>query len=312
MTTMELPALAGRTPLAFLAALGLLHLATHHGSDEAEPPRLSWHPDSGTAQLHTEAWADLDELAAWLMDLAADKGLNQLLPSYPPDFPPGGSPDPLVGPPENHRKLIAQNPAAETALSALVTDLATNKAGRVRRTHMVAPSGAQSFRSMLKNQADAVRGRPEYLREALLRWRRVSSVPSEYFDHAARIGAADAPDGEPGDRSVPGATWLAIAGLPAYRLASDQQDRAVTTGWHYLHKRPLFIWPLWTSALDEPAVQTLLEHPVLTRRARDSGDSVHIPLGPDHRALGITRMYAAHRRNTGHSDGPLTPLPVTS
>ncbi|MEV0700064.1 hypothetical protein AB0I53_19450 [Saccharopolyspora sp. NPDC050389] len=310
MNTIPLPALSGRIPLGFLAALGLHHLATHHA--DSTDVRLSWDPATHTAQLHTRQWNDVDGIADWLINLVDNLPDDQLLPSYPPGFPPpGAAPDPLVCTPEQYPHLFTDHHTARDILGALVTDLAINPQGRVRRTPMVAPTGKQTFHTMLRNQATTIRAHPEHLRDALTRWQRHPDTTAESFDHAAIIGAADEPTGQPGERAIPGATWLAIAGLPAYRLATDHHQRLTATAWRHPGKRPLLIWPLWTPPLDTHATHTLLEHPITTHNARDHGTQLHLPLTTTHRTLGIFAIYAAHRRNTGHSDGPLTPLPTT-
>ena len=60
MTELPLPALDGRTPLGFLAALSVLRLVTEHTSHHA---RLAWTPEDATAVLH-DAQPNLDVLIA--------------------------------------------------------------------------------------------------------------------------------------------------------------------------------------------------------------------------------------------------------
>jgi hypothetical protein len=96
----------------------------------------------------------------------------------------------------------------------LVTDLAVNDADRVRRTPMVAPTGRQSFATMLTNQGRHVRADPDLLCQALTRWRRIRGATGEGFDSAAIISGADDPGGHPGERAVPGAVCSPSPGSP--------------------------------------------------------------------------------------------------
>ena len=65
MTGLPLPALDGRTPLGFLAALGVLRLVTDH---TGRPARLAWSPHEATAVLH-DAQPDIDTLVADLTNI---------------------------------------------------------------------------------------------------------------------------------------------------------------------------------------------------------------------------------------------------
>jgi hypothetical protein len=304
----NLPGIDGRTALGFLATTGLLHLASTHRPDQHV--RLSWDPEFCTPVLHAATWSTADEVADWLIDLASGLPENQLMPGLPADFPPAGeAPDKLVPHVDQYPELLARYPQARAIIGSLVTDLAVNEQGRVRRTPMVAPTGKQSFYTMYRNQNSYIRAEPHRLREALLGWRRVRGCVAEGFDHAAIIGGADDPTGNAGDNAVPGATWLAIAGLPAYRLAADDAGRFSATAWRRVGRQLLLVWPLWTSPLDMGDVLVLLEHPDTTRRATvEAGKLILNPAG--HSPLSIFRMCAAHRHSTGNSDGPLTPMQV--
>lgn len=264
MSRIELPALDGRNPLGFLATLGLHQLVSTHADHDAT---LAWHPTTCLPSLSTERFTDLNELATWLVELATRLPDDVLQPGWPPGFPPPGeAPDKLVPPRSELPAVLERHRAAERLIGALVTDLAVNDAGRVRRTPMVAPTGKQSFSTMLNNQADHVRADPDVLRQALTRWRRIAGTTGEGFDGAAIIGGADDPTGRPGERAVPGAVWLAIAGLARYRLAADDRRRtiATATAWRRVKGDPLMIWPLWTPHLDADAILVLLEHPDVT------------------------------------------------
>ncbi|MGH3824855.1 MAG: type I-G CRISPR-associated protein, Cas3-extension family [Pseudonocardiaceae bacterium] len=305
MSHIELPALDGRNPLGFLATLGLHQLLTTHADRDAT---LCWHPTTCLPSLGTEWFAALDELSAWLVELAIEQSEEVLQPGWPPGFPPPGeAPDKLVPHRSAFPDVVKQHPGAERLIGALVTDLAVNDTHRVRRTPMVAPTGKQSFSTMLTNQDRHIRADPDLLRQALTRWRRIRDTTGEGFDGAAIIGGAEDPRGRPGERAVSGAVWLAIAGLARYRLATDDRRRTTATAWRRVANNPLMVWPLWTPHLDTDAILVLLEHPDVTVRCDQHGTLM--PRN-DLTPLGVTRICAAERIGGGNSDGPLIPVRV--
>lgn len=76
MTPLPLPALDGRTPLGFLAALGVLRLLIDHTHHQ---PRLSWSPRTGTAVLH-DTHEDIDSLVDELADIVSSIPETGVLP----------------------------------------------------------------------------------------------------------------------------------------------------------------------------------------------------------------------------------------
>ena len=76
MTALSLPALDGRSPLGFLAALGVLRLVTEYTD---HPARLAWSPMDGTAVLH-DAQPDVDSLVADLTDIVRSIPDDGVLP----------------------------------------------------------------------------------------------------------------------------------------------------------------------------------------------------------------------------------------
>ncbi len=307
MSPIELPALDGRNPLGFLATLGLHHLVVEHADHDAT---LAWHPGTCLPTLGTERFTDLDDLAAWLAELATGQADGVLQPGWPPGFPPPGeAPDKLVPLRSEFREIVGQHRDATRLIGALVTDLAINDTGRVRRTPMVAPTGKQSFSTMLTNQDGHVRADPGVLRQALTRWRRIRGTTGEGFDGAAIVGGADDPTGRPGERAVPGAVWLAIAGLARYRLAADDRGRTTATTWRRVRGSPLMVWPLWTPHLDADTILVLVEHPTVELKHGPTG-ALASPPASRLTPLGVSRVCAAERTGGGNSDGPLVPLPV--
>lgn len=271
MNTLTLPALDGRTPLGFLAALGLIRLLEVHTDDV---PRLSWSPEDFTAQLRTTR-GSIDEVVADLhciVDSIPDDGV---LPGVPADLPPhGAAPDQLRLSPVALRALanqLAPTPDAEVEawLGSLVTDLSLDDKSRADISMMAAPSGKQSMRTMLEKPLQLVREDSGCLVEALVGWRRRPGVSGEYLDHRVLFDGADSGDGKSEERGVPGATWLALMSYPLFRTTALGSE-PITTGWHRRRRQPsLFVYPLWKAPLDRFAVTALLEHPLMQQCVRD-------------------------------------------
>jgi len=265
MTVLTLPALDGRTPLGFLAALGLTRLLDIYTDDS---PRLSWSTQDYTAQLHTTR-DSIDAVVADLQNIVDRIPQDGVLPGVPVDFPPPGeAPDQLRLTPGALKALaseLAPEPDAEIDawLGSLVTDLSLDDKSRSAISMMAAPSGKQSMRTMLEKPLKLVREDPGCLTEALEGWRRRSGVSGEYLDHRVLFDAADSGAGKSEERGVPGATWLALMSYPLLRTTASGSE-PITTGWHRQRRQPsLFVYPLWTVPLDRHAVTALLEHPLM-------------------------------------------------
>ncbi len=309
MTSLPLPALDGRSPLGFLAALGILRLISEHGHPDA---RLSWSPTDCTAQLH-RAHGSVNALAAGLREIVDSIPDRGVLPDAPTDFPPPGeAPDRLRLPRPQLRNYLEELPdqhpsSIENWLSSLVTDLSLDEKGRADISLFTAPSGKQSMRTMLEKPLAAVRNNPQSLSEALLGWRRYPGVTGEYLDHRALYDAADAPDGKPMNRGVPGATWLALMAYPLM-LTSAEGHQPVTSGWQRPRGRGAqlrLVYPLWSTPIDAHAAVTLLTHPVLL------GAEPGAP-PPAACAASIFLICAAERRRINkQTAGVLAPVPAT-
>lgn len=291
MTILTLPALDGRTPLGFLAALGLTRLLDVHTNDS---PRLAWSPDDYTARLHTTL-GSIDEVVADLRNIVDSISNDGVLPGVPVNLPPpGAAPDQLRLSPVALRELaneLAPEPDVEVEawLSSLVTDLSLDDKFRSDISMMTAPSGKQSMRTMLVKPLELVREDPGCLFEALVGWRRRSGVSGEYLDHRVLFDAADSGSGESQERGVPGATWLALMSYPLLRTTALGSE-PITTGWHRRRRQtPLFVYPLWTVPLDRHALTALLEHPLMEQ-------CVHGELPVAANVLSIFTVGRAQRR----------------
>ncbi|MUL41637.1 type I-U CRISPR-associated helicase/endonuclease Cas3 [Streptomonospora sp. PA3] len=320
--TVALPALDGRDPLGFLAALGLLRLLSDHTDHAAA---LGFDPATATAHL-TSPLPDIEALFHQVHALIIDLGIARLLPGAPPRWPPQQAPGRATDPLREDRACLpafiaaslaaAGGPAEQAAvrrwLPALVTDLAVDDKGRAALTPFMAPAGRQTAATFFKAPLMEVRNRPGVLEEALRAWRRVEGTTGEYLDHRALRMAGDTPLGEAAHASVPGATWLATQALPLLRLTGDTRGAAATL-WHRIGRRRIMAWPVWEPALDAHAVQALLGHPHLRPDLDVTG---HEPaVTADRRRLApleVVTLGAAQRRPIpgGKSAGVLVPLPV--
>ncbi len=312
MSRIEMPALDGRSPLGFLAALGLMRVLA---LAEVKPLRLSFSRDSAAAVLHSPL-SSIDEVVGQLQAVVSaspDTAVAGVDARFP--FRAGRSGgDPMRRPRTEFRELMSDIEsidlrAAREWMPYLFTDLAVDSQGRADLTPFCAPSGKQNLRTFFATPLSAVRGDPSLLRDALTSWRRVEGFTGEYLDHRVLNSAADDPAGRTGaERGVPGATWLATMAIPLLRLSGDGQ-RITAALWHRLGRRLVMIWPLWDRPLDLPAVRVMIEHPYL-RPAADQG--IATVRGTAWPALRVFSVCGAERQRIPDRNfaGVLAPCPV--
>lgn len=312
--SLELPALDGRDPLGFLAALGTLRLL----AEETPDVRLSFSDETALATLHG-SYQSHDEVVGVLLRILERTPEDGYLPDVQAGFPPraGRGADPMrVDPRERYRSFGLQmsdkgGPEALRWLAAFVTDL-SDDGGRAALSPFTALSAKMNVRTFCGNPIAAVRKQPERLHEALLHWRRQPEFMGEFLDHRAWWTPAEDPLGESLPTGVPGATWLAIMAFPLFRLGGDGH-RIAATLWHIAPGQPWFmVWPLWRQPLDVPAVITMIEHPVIAIERRNGRPYVEQTLWTALRVLGVFAVCAA-RRVPADDRGyfrPLTPVPV--
>lgn len=312
MNDVKLPALAGDSPLAILAAIGTLRLA-RGWIDEAA--RLSWDQQDWCPVL-SSSLASVDELAEQLAEIVVDMPEKVVVPGGPACFPPpGAAPDKLrVAQGELWglaRNLTTGASSVEAAtvrswLASLVTDLVMDNQKRGAISQFVASAGKQSMATMLEKPLEAVRAEPDRVRQALVGWRRVPGVTGEYLDHRAIWDSSDDGRGKAEMRGVPGATWLALMSYPLWTTTAAG-SRTRTSGWHTVRQGRRSVeelrLPLWRAPLGPDAVRALVEHPALDG---EWGDIDHDKL----RLLGVFHVCRARRRPTagGKSLGVLVPL----
>ena len=86
MTAIALPALDGRLPLGFLAALGVTRLVDSAG----HAATLAWSERDATAVLHSEDLSDIDDVVGVLRDVVEQMSDGVLVPGGVVGFPPPG------------------------------------------------------------------------------------------------------------------------------------------------------------------------------------------------------------------------------
>lgn len=314
MTILTLPALDGRTPLGFLAALGLTRLLDVFTDDM---PRLAWSPADYTAQLYTSR-TSIDAVVADLRAIVDTVPKDGVLPGVDPSFPPAKTgtkgPDPMYPPAVRVRGLVADYKGDSWAewerwVGSLVTDLSPRRNGKAKEGYdkaasslMTAPAGQQTCRSLFRSPLEDVRKYPGSIPQALLGWRRYDGVTGESLDHRAQYEGADLGGPKPAagsSRGVPGATWLAVMSFPLFRTTVSGGD-LVTTGWRVRPNR-VFVYPLWLAPLDVHAIVALMEHP-------DIGSAYPGERGHKLAALGVIQLCQANRRAGNKSDGVLGPV----
>lgn len=322
MNDVRLPALTGDSPLGILAACGVLRLLTDFTQDQ---PTLRWDPNTLTAVIGSRR-ESVDDVLADLQSIATAIPDSCVLPGVGPDFPPpGAAPDRLrILQPEfrdESGRLLSGRSQDEVAeaqrwLGSLVTDLAVDaQKGRVAISQYTAPAGKQSMATMLGKPLELIKKKPDYLRQALVSWRRVNGVTGEYLDHRAMWDATEDGRGGTGTmRGVPGSTWLALMAFPLFLTTASEQKRPVTSGWHVVmenrRRHDELRLPVWRQPLGTAAVVALVEHPALTgddkaftRRSASRRTQQELD------GLGIIHICRARRNETtGKSAGVLTTM----
>ncbi|QHO91419.1 hypothetical protein CWT12_09025 [Actinomyces sp. 432] len=295
MSQVKFPALIGESPLAILAAIGTFRLIHDFADDDA---RLSWDPDDRAPVLHS-ILASIDAVVEELSELVAEMPEDVVVPGGPPGFPPPGeAPDKLrlkQGQLYERFGVDTPSPVVQRWLASLVTDLVADPQGRGAISQFTAPAGKQSMATMLEKPLRLVQSEPEYLRQALIGWRRVPGVTGEYLDHRANWDSGEDGRGKAEMRGVPGATWLALMSYPLWTTtAAGQQVR--TSGWHSQpvgrddrRSAPELRLPLWREPLGLAAVKALVEDPVLDGKW-DAVEQDKL------RVMGIFHVCRAHRR----------------
>ena len=322
MADVVMPALIGNDPLAFLAALGVLRLATTELGWDAT---LAWPngPRNGAVLGGSPSESTTDTLAEALFGIVERaRAAGQLIPGvegFPPTKQGGAGSDPVKDLTLQDRSGLARTAldcepqfgdwlVAVVALAARDTD-----DGRDRLTAaFVRPTGQVTFDRSLKAGRDDVR--PDDLRAALTLWGRVDGVTGNYFDQRAIrdefVGMHTS--GQMKNFGVPGAAWLALMALPFLPVRTSLSGKAMTVGFQRRRVGPTrMVWPIWTQPQSVFGVAALIDHPAVTRAEllpRDNKARRRAPIATSLRSLGISAVFAANRRpGPQGGDGALGP-----
>jgi hypothetical protein len=263
VTELLLTALDGKSPLCFLASLGVL-AALADATQEGQPePKLVWRA-GGTYRPAIvdgpgrEALIDvlIQDLASFC-DERAIEGLHYRKGGDGPmahDLkPPKGKFAEYLG-----ELVKAGSPRSLSFAAAFATDVAVDNNGNTKPTALHFTAGQQEFLAMVSELVEGVRA--EDLEEALYGpWRYERPLPILQWDNAAaRDYALRASDPSKDKKlGVPGADWLAFRGLPFLRVAPSG-DRILTTGCRGEWKTGAFRWPLWKDPLPRSVIDALL------------------------------------------------------
>lgn len=261
-----LPALDARNPVAFLAALGALRLASD-GSDA--PVTLHWERTGGTwtAVCGGESVEDPEALIAAIerghqaRDLAAELDWER---------------DIMKVDRNEIRRLLRERlstgsdgsdtPWPASVVAACVSELPTTRSGNAPYTplRLIRRMGRAKFLATARKLSESSRLQDE-LRSALLGpWRYAKGVNSLSWDPAAtlpaRAYAAQAPT-DFGPLGAAGPMLLAVAGLPFFPLMPTA--RAAACRGFFRDAGGRLIWPVWNQPARIRAVRVLLELPLL-------------------------------------------------
>lgn len=260
-----LPALDARNPLAFLAGLGALRLA----SDGSEAPvALGWERDGGTwtAVCGGESIEDLEALIAAIerghdmRDLAAELGWESDIMKLGRD---------------EVRRLLGQRlsngnttsatmwPAAVVAACLCELPIAWSGNAPYTPLRLIPRQGRAKFLASARKLSES-EGLQASLRSALWGpWQYSKGVNSLSWDPGATVPAraytAHAPT-DFGPLGVSGAMLLAVAALPFFPLIPATRT-AACRGFGITRDR--FIWPIWSRPASIRAVRVLLGLPML-------------------------------------------------
>lgn len=250
----ELPALRGRNPLGFLAALGTLDVVSRH----VPTARLSWREGlRAEAVLHDAP--GIDEIIL-LVEEDRARWQHSALLAVDEDGAPAAD---LKTDGNTLRRWYTTvrdhgSAADERLLQALLAEGAVARNGKSKPTHLHFTAGNQLFLRMVRQLRAGLTG--DDVREALQGpWRFESPLPNLRWDgRGQRLYAISgpAPSKKP-PPGVPGADWLAFLGLSLLPVANDG-GRLLTTGFSGRWERGSFRWPLWQPALSRAVVSSLL------------------------------------------------------
>jgi hypothetical protein len=324
MSEIAMPALVGNDALAFLAALGVLRLATTELCWDAT---LCWPngPRNGAVLGGAPDGSSISSLAEQLASIVSvTKKLKRLIPGID-GFPPkksgskGGDPVKDLTFDERSglaRTALSNNPTfgdwVTATLALAVPDRADPGETKHRLTAaFVRPTGQVTFdRSLAGGLEDASE---QNLADAMSGWVRVDGVTGNYFDHRAIQDefVGQHIKGQMKNAGVPGASWLALMALPLLPVRTPVSGRATTVGFRKNARPSSFQWPVWSEPLSVSAVSALMDHPALSKIDFVDSDAPWRSDRLREKVLGALRVdavFVAERRPGPQSpDGALGP-----
>jgi hypothetical protein len=284
-----LPALRGDNPLGFLAALGVIEVATSAGDDI----QLSWTAPSSPAVITSSTVSGLDDLAERLSHNARPSFSDTIAP-LAERLTPAALRASLL---QAQRREIADRQTQW--LTSIVTDLGTRQDGaRGGMAPIFQPTGGQTANQCLATATDLCQRHPDELHRALSAWRRTPGYDGANLDPNAKQPSL-ATGAPPENRGAAGPTWLALRSAPMFHLAGDG-THVWSPAWPDAGKT--LRWPLWQPPLDRDAIVALLAHPAVATTRLDNGTTNHRL-----RSLGVTAILESTRQYLRRSRGPLGP-----
>lgn len=251
--SIELSALDGANPLAFLATLGVVRLL--HGV--GNPARLRWvrrdvwRPELSGLDDPKALTAIVLTLSKSELPVAAFAPLGKNITVAPDCF------ESLVEP-AYQRAKEGDRSVADFAAS-FGSEVMEDDKGRIEYTRLcfITGSGHQHFIGTMAALTEVVT--EEHIEDALFgKWGKMKGLsmrwdPSDAAEYAFRWGDPSAD----GASSVWGANLLAVHALPLFP-AHPRTRGLVSTGFREVMPYPEFTWPIWTDAIGLDTVRSLL------------------------------------------------------
>lgn len=261
--SIELSALDGASPLAFLASLGVLRLV--HGT--GEPVKMRW----VRRGVWTPELVGPDDPKTFCAMLVSR--LKSELPLI--EFQPLGknitvSPDCFEKLVEPAYKLAKEGDRTVADFAASFgSEALADDDGKIEYTRLcfITGSGHQDFIGTMGALAEVIT--EDHIKDALFgKWDKLKGLsmrwdPSDAAEYAFRWRNPSAE----GASSVWGANLLAVHALPLFpahpRKQGLKKRGLVTTGFREVMPFPEFTWPIWTDEIALDSVRSLLSLPEL-------------------------------------------------
>lgn len=299
MSQLELRALRGDHPLAFLAALGVARLAQEDCERET---RLGWPrgPRNGAA-IEVDGVSTVDELAELLFGVVASMQRDDHLIPNIGDFPPrknaaGFDPFKALGRSELRALAIgcrSDNSRARWIAGVVAVGGDPEHRSFKKSAGLLTTNKTTAVDRYLSHSRDSIEDWSA-LRFAMLSWRRrTGSNPAAYLDPSAVRDAGSTNAEETPNYADPAVVWLALMAVPLFPVVGRDNGSTSTTNWARKYRASSFGWPVWAPMLPLAAIGPLLAHPAVTRRTERCA------------ALGISAVFESVRQAGSKAEGVL-------